>query len=802
MDNGGNRKVNRDENGRCGSGSASPLGGSEVALAERLLAGAGAELARLHVVRGTHRRTTRQMRRAITTLALAAGLLGATAVPLPLAAAAALKSATPSFKSPFLIPNVGNLGSAKPNLADIDDDGDLDAFVGDSSGDTVFFENTGTPIAPVFAIGIPNPFGLTPVPTPGLYSYRTAAPNLVDIDGDGDLDAFVGNTYGNTYFFENTGTATTPAFAAATANPFGLADVGNSAKPDLADIDDDGDLDALVGNSSGDTVFFENTGTATAPAFAPGTPNSFGLTAVGLDAAPDLADIDGDGDLDALVGNSSGDTVFFENTGTVTTPAFAPSTTNSFGLSDVDSGAAPNLADIDDDGDLDAFVGNLSGFTVFFENTGTPTAAAFAPTDPNPFGLVADGVLPAPDLADIDDDGDLDAFIGDSSGDTVFFENTGTPSTPAFASAVANPFGLRNVGEQASPDLADIDGDGDLDAFIGNGIGSTYFFENMGSPNAPDFRRAGKNRFGLADVGKEASPDLADIDGDGDLDAFVGERFGNAVFFFENTGTRCAPAFAAAIANPFGLVDVGDRSKPNLVDIDGDGDLDAFVGNREDNTVFFENTGTAIVPTFAAGANNPFGLIGLPNPAPNLADIDDDGDLDAFIGDSLGEVAFFENEAPVPTPTPTPVPTPTPAPFDVVLERATNQIDAVITDPTTPTRAARRLERANAKIASSQRKWDASKGKKALNDLRRSIGDLENSIRAGASAAQVAPTIDELLALILSEAQLMIDDAIQGTGNASRIHTAQDKISRGDAQCEASSAAKWYGQAFTRARGA
>jgi hypothetical protein len=520
MDNGGNRKVNRDENGRCGSGSASPLGGSEVALAERLLAGAGAELARLHVVRGTHRRTTRQMRRAITTLALAAGLLGATAVPLPLAAAAALKSATPSFKSPFLIPNVGNLGSAKPNLADIDDDGDLDAFVGDSSGDT------------------------------------------------------------------------------------------------------------------------------------------------------------------------------------------------------------------------------------------------------------------------------------------VFFENTGTPSTPAFASAVANPFGLRNVGEQASPDLADIDGDGDLDAFIGNGIGSTYFFENMGSPNAPDFRRAGKNRFGLADVGKEASPDLADIDGDGDLDAFVGERFGNAVFFFENTGTRCAPAFAAAIANPFGLVDVGDRSKPNLVDIDGDGDLDAFVGNREDNTVFFENTGTAIVPTFAAGANNPFGLIGLPNPAPNLADIDDDGDLDAFIGDSLGEVAFFENEAPVPTPTPTPVPTPTPAPFDVVLERATNQIDAVITDPTTPTRAARRLERANAKIASSQRKWDASKGKKALNDLRRSIGDLENSIRAGASAAQVAPTIDELLALILSEAQLMIDDAIQGTGNASRIHTAQDKISRGDAQCEASSAAKWYGQAFTRARGA
>ena len=205
MDNGGNRKVNRDENGRCGSGSASALGGSEVALAERLLAGAGAELARLHVVRGTHRHTTRQMRRAITTLALAAGLLGATAVPLPLAAAAALKSATPSFKSPFLIPTVGNTGSAKPNLADIDDDGDLDAFVGNSSGDTVFFENTGTPSTPAFASAVANPFGLRNVG-------EQASPDLADIDGDGDLDAFIGNGIGSTYFFENMGTPTAPDF--------------------------------------------------------------------------------------------------------------------------------------------------------------------------------------------------------------------------------------------------------------------------------------------------------------------------------------------------------------------------------------------------------------------------------------------------------------------------------------------------------------------------------------------------------------------------------------------------------------
>lgn len=52
-----------------------------------------------------------------------------------------------------------------------------------------------------------------------------------------------------------------------------------------------------------------------------------------------------------------------------------------------------------------------------------------------------------------------------------------------------------------------------------------------------------------------------------------------------------APAFAAAIPNPFGLVAVGGRSNPTLADINGDGDLDAFIGEVGGDTVFFENTG-------------------------------------------------------------------------------------------------------------------------------------------------------------------------------------------------------------------
>jgi hypothetical protein len=114
-------------------------------------------------------------------------------------------------------------------------------------------------------------------------------------------------------FFENTGTPGAPVFAEASTNPFGLADVGDHASPDLVDLDGDGDLDALVGGEDGSTAFFENTGSASAPAFAPPTINPFGLKDVGARAAPSFVDIDADGDLDAFTSNGWRVMRFLEN---------------------------------------------------------------------------------------------------------------------------------------------------------------------------------------------------------------------------------------------------------------------------------------------------------------------------------------------------------------------------------------------------------------------------------------------------------------------------------------------------------
>ncbi|MEH2233749.1 MAG: cadherin-like domain-containing protein [Nostoc sp.] len=269
-----------------------------------------------------------------------------------------------------------------------------------------------------------------------------------------------------------------PNFIAPTTNPFGLTNVGFSATPTFADIDGDGDLDAFVGNNDGNTLFYRNSGTTTAPTFTLEATNPFGLTDVGLYAVPTLADIDGDGDLDAFVGNNVGNTLFYRNSGTTTAPTFTLEATNPFGLTDVGSFATPTFADIDGDGDLDAFVGNSSGNILFYRNSGTTTAPTLTLEATNPFGLTDVGNVSKPTFADIDGDGDLDAFVGNSSGNTLFYRNSGTATAPALTFEATNPFGLTNVGFLAAPTFADIDDDGDLDAFVGNGNGNTLFFEN------------------------------------------------------------------------------------------------------------------------------------------------------------------------------------------------------------------------------------------------------------------------------------------------------------------------------------
>ncbi|MCC7090516.1 MAG: VCBS repeat-containing protein [Nitrosomonas sp.] len=521
--------------------------------------------------------------------------------------------------------------SIKPESAvDIDHDGDLDIFSNDGDGNTLFSRNTGTVRNPVFAPPQTNPFGLVNM---GFEAKAT----FIDIDGDGDMDAFIGQYNGTIQFFKNIGTSTTPRFAIPQANPFGLTSIADyAANPTFVDIDGDGDMDVFVGSYRGNTSFFKNIGTAQAPAFAASIINPFGLSDSINSTSSSFVDIDGDSDLDVFAGWDSyyGDGIwFYRNIGTSQNPKFYSVGSHPFGL-DMEMGST-TFADIDGDGDLDELIKPLEnkgeGFSPFFESWGTSLPQVDYSMDPT--------------FVDIDGDGDLDAFVGldysysqkNEEGSILFFKNTGTVQHGIFTNIpLVNPFGLTDAGEFASPAFVDIDNDKDLDAFIGDAAGNTNFYLNAGTAKNPIFSLSQNNPFGLNNAGYDARPSFVDIDNDQDMDVFINH------LFFRNTGTSSNPVFSAPQTDAFGL---NAFAPPDFIDVDRDGDLDAFT-----NSSFWKNIGAANNPLFTFEISAPFGI-----PAGDgrhsffsldtLADIDGDGDLDAYVTGEYSDGSYSNFDA-------------------------------------------------------------------------------------------------------------------------------------------------------------
>ena len=273
---------------------------------------------------------------------------------------------------------------------------------------------------------------------------------------------------------------------------------------------------------------------ASAQIFALPVENPFGLTATDEQAMPAFADLDGDGDLDLLVGEYYGSMRYFQNMGTASSPQFAGGVSNPFGLDSTYSFAAPAFADIDGDGDIDLLVGEYYGNLQYFENTGTSSSPQFAAPVANPFGLSATAAIALPEFADLDGDGDLDLLVGEYYGAMQYFQNLGSSTNPVFAAPIQNPFGLTAVDEFAIPSIADVDNDGDLDMLVGEYYGSMQYFENVGSITNPQFAAPIENPFELSSTNELAFPALADLDDDGDMDLLVGEYYGKMQYFKNN----------------------------------------------------------------------------------------------------------------------------------------------------------------------------------------------------------------------------------------------------------------------------
>jgi len=286
-------------------------------------------------------------------------------------------------------------------------------------------------------------------------------------------------------------------FLSPVENPFGLTGGANYKLPTLADIDGDGDMDLLTVSYegySGNLEFYENTGTASLPAFST-TPeiNPFGFT---INAAQnetiwnmDLTDMDSDGDMDMLLGayvdngaTYDGTFFYYENTGTAQAPSFASPVMNPFGIGTTNKIALLNLVDLDGDGDFDVFATEYYGAGFYFENTGTASTPIFSNGVEAPFNLTAfsgSNSISFVEFGDLDGDGDMDVLTSDFRYDDTsetyefpFFyqENTGNPTGPTFAAPdfVNNPIAFDNLNDSllAFISITDLDNDGDMDVLM------------------------------------------------------------------------------------------------------------------------------------------------------------------------------------------------------------------------------------------------------------------------------------------------------------------------------------------------
>lgn len=589
-----------------------------------------------------------------------------------------------------------------PHVVDFDGDNDFDLLVGSVGGDVKLFINEGGPAAPRFSPA--SELGTNPLA--GVFVGLNSSPAMFDYDRDGDLDLFVGSNGskiryyrnnsgvfaeqtgpwnpttkdGNPFdafnnvqgarisfvdFDNNLGTGIQVFVGGAAFSPFpqfrhyrdsgpallqesfalpGL--INTLVQPTFAfgDLDGDGDKDAVVGTADGGILLYlKNSGNNTTFTEETGANNPFGSFFFEQHATPQLVDWDNDGDLDAIVGESilddpktpqnetSGQIHYYENTGSPSVPNFIPR----FGLANplagisTESNGRVAIGDFLNNGTqivmasgvyLDAFEeGYVSPLRFYSLNGGDVQPI------PSPYSsLLGSGELPYP--IDFDKDGDMDLFtIGDGfSRYYAYNQATGTYTPPSGHPLTTLP----DLPPLEYPIVfTDLDNDNDWDIAYYNGSGGFQYLKNTGTVASPSFVLAGgaDNLLAGLPAPNGSGIQFIDVDGDGDLDAFTDSIDPDQVFFHENTGTAASPVFGPAIDLFPGLREM--HARTSFFDYDGDGDLDVLAGTADGIFKYLVNTNPA--PQAVPGEETEFqgGSPGFVSISPDLTLTDADGDF-------------------------------------------------------------------------------------------------------------------------------------------------------------------------------
>ncbi len=611
--------------------------------------------------------------------------------------------------NPLLFPWAGGINFCQFSDIDLDQDGILDLFVFDRSGNKITtYINKGTPnqvdyeLAPEYVSKFPL-----------MHDWAL----LRDYNCDGKMDIFTCTVAGFS-LYKNTSTLATglqfqlvKSIVNTDRSPNSSHFIGNLFVsqvdlPAIRDLDGDGDLDILTFENGGNKVEYHKnlsvdsfgicdsvyyiTSTNCWGEFTENAINSsiqFNTTCAAVPLAPvsdnsasrshsgsclECIEIENDGDQDILLGDLSNPQVSFLRNGGTSTYAVVDMQDDSFPIYntplDLDVYGCGFHLDVNNDGIKDILFSPNAPNTsenfhssVYYRNTNTNTDVNVTYVQD---GFLQDSMLDVgegayPVFFDYDNDGDKDLFIGNYGyyqtagpyeSKIALLKNTGTSTNPSYT-LMTRDFANIHVNVPSIIGTAitfgDLDGDGDKDMVIGDFTGRLNYFEKQPGP-ADNFVFVA-SYYQAIDVGNYATPQLIDVDRDLKLDLLIGEQSGN-VNYYHNNGTTAAPVFTLVTAT-FGSVIVNQIgystgfSAPCMYDDSGSYIL--LVGSERGWINRYDNIDGNLSGAFTRSDSMYVSIYEGGKVTPAVADANNDGLYDLVIGNYAGGVSMFYGDTTV-----------------------------------------------------------------------------------------------------------------------------------------------------------
>lgn len=419
-------------------------------------------------------------------------------------------------------PNPGDGHSASPRhlggticAYDPDNDGDKDLLLGDISYNVITSVTNGGRPDTAFMVG-PADTTFPSYDTSINLTIYPAAFNL-DVNNDGKKDLLVApnaprgseNT-ACVWYYKNISSNDTAHYHYQTDSFLvnKMIDLGEGAYPAFMDIDGDGLLDMLVGNtgyyvssvySKGGLAYFKNVGTINQPAFELVDRDYLHLSNLQVNGlyiqsiAPAFGDMDGDGDLDLIVGDGTGYLQYFRNDGGVGQPASFTQVGQNYFFIDAGNNSVPYIYDVNGDSLPDLVVGHQPGNIEYYQNRGTRTNASFdrIPNNPsfgnidvrqgnpqNGFSLTG---YSAPVITPLDSTGRPYVLVGNELGNIEVYEFNRDSILSGSFNKVSNIFSGIDVGERAVLAVGQFTNNGKYDLVVGNNRGGLSFYSQTDS---------------------------------------------------------------------------------------------------------------------------------------------------------------------------------------------------------------------------------------------------------------------------------------------------------------------------------